>query len=204
MVNVLVADDHNLVREALTIALDADPDLQVTGVGTLDDVRKFIKNNGFVDVVLLDLIMPGMNGLPSVAEVVKINKGGAVALFSGNITPSQVNEILDLGSSGIIPKTLPLRSLASAIKLVADGEVFVPVGLSIESNSQRSHKDELLTVREQSILQRVSEGLTNKEIAYRLSVSEATIKANMRAICSKLDARNRASAVVTARNLGLI
>jgi two-component system nitrate/nitrite response regulator NarP len=204
MVSVLIADDHDLVREALVMALNADQSLEVTSVGALEEVKLHLSKNGPTDVVLLDLVMPGMKGLPSVKEVVTLNGDGAVALFSGNVASGQVQEVLKLGCMGVIPKTLPLRSLANAIKLVADGEVFVPVSLALTKGGSGESNKSLLTSREQSVLEYVSQGLTNKEIAWRLSVSEVTVKANMRTICSKLDAKNRASAVIKARNLGFI
>lgn len=204
MISVLIADDHDLVREALVMALNSDPALEVESVGSMDEVKHHLTEKGPVQVVLLDLVMPGMKGLPSVEEVVRLNADGAVALFSGNVVSGQVQEVLTLGCMGVIPKTMPLRSLANAIKLVADGEVFVPVSLSAARNRSGESNRSLLSPRENSILQFVSQGLTNKEIAWRLSVSEVTIKANMRAICSKLDAKNRASAVINARNAGFI
>ncbi|MEQ9567232.1 MAG: response regulator transcription factor, partial [Pseudomonadales bacterium] len=201
---VLIADDHDLVREALVMALNTDQALDVVSVGALDEVKRHLSKNGPIDVVLLDLVMPGLKGLPSVQEVVTLNAEGAVALFSGNVVSGQVQEVLKLGCMGVIPKTLPLRSLANAIKLVADGEVFVPVSLSSTKTQLGESNKSLLSGRENSILQFVSQGLTNKEIAWQLSVSEVTIKANMRSICSKLNAKNRASAVINARNAGFI
>lgn len=186
------------------MALNTDMALDVVSVGALDEVKRHLTEKGSMDVVLLDLVMPGMKGLPSVEEVVKLNADGAVALFSGNVVSGQVQEILKLGCVGVIPKSMPLRSLANAIKLVADGEVFVPVSLSSANTSAGESEQSLLSTREKIILQYVSQGLTNKEIAWRLTVSEVTIKANMRTICSKLSAKNRASAVINARNAGFI
>jgi two-component system nitrate/nitrite response regulator NarP len=167
MVSVLIADDHDLVREALVMALNADQSLEVTSVGALEEVKLHLSKNGPTDVVLLDLVMPGMKGLPSVKEVVTLNGDGAVALFSGNVASGQVQEVLKLGCMGVIPKTLPLRSLANAIKLVADGEVFVPVSLALTKGGSGESNKSLLTSREQSVLEYVSQGLTNKEIAWR-------------------------------------
>lgn len=204
MVSILIADDHDLVREALVMVLNTDEGFEVESVGALDEVKRRITQKGPLDVVLLDLVMPGMKGFPSVEEVVALNAHGAVAVFSGNIVCSQVQDLLKLGCLGVIPKSMSLRTLANAIRLIAEGEVFVHASLSTVNMQPGDDKKITLSSRENKILQYVSQGLTNKEIAWRLTVSETIIKAKMRTICSKLEAKNRASAVTNACKAGLI
>lgn len=202
--SVLIADDHDLVREAVKAALESNSRFAVEVVGSLGDVKSFLLENGMQDVILLDLVMPGMAGLSSIREVIDLNAGGSVALFSGNVTGNQITEVLKLGCRGVIPKTLPLRSLPSAIQLVADGEVFVPVSLTATAPVPLGHDEPLISAREKNILQLVAQGRTNKEIAWEMETSEVAIKANMRTICSKLHCSNRASAAMTARTMGII
>ncbi|WP_298677137.1 response regulator transcription factor [uncultured Lentibacter sp.] len=202
--SVLIADDHELVRDAVAMALRADAALTVDIVQNLQDTLAYLEEKGPVDVLLLDLVMPDMNGLASIETVVEKNKGGAVVVFSGNVSAGYLQQAIDMGCFGIIPKTLPLKSLANAIKLVASGEVFVPFSLSASFEEAAAENAGPLKARELTILRHVSNGLTNKEIAWKLNMSEVGVKSNMRTICTKLEAKNRASAVMNAKNLGLI
>jgi two-component system nitrate/nitrite response regulator NarL len=202
-VSVMIADDHSLLREALAQTLRADPSLSVSTADSYDAARAGIAKLGKIDVVLLDIVMPGMNGLTSVEELVKFNTGGAVVVFSGNTPNDFVDRALAMGARGFIPKTLPLRSLAAAIQLIALGQIFVPVPPSDPLKETRGVEPICLSPRELTVLEHVSIGLTNKEIAWDIGVVEVTVKMHMRSICSKLKAKNRVHAVTIAAQSGL-
>lgn len=203
-ISVMIADDHDLVRESMAYALIALPEFTVTTANSYATVVDAIASTGKVDVLLLDIIMPGMNGLRSIDELVKVNADGAVVVFSGNTPPDFVAQALALGARGFIPKTLPLRSLATAIQLIASGQIFVPVDSRGTTGEGGVEGIDRLTRREMGVLKQVSGGLTNKEIAWKLGVSEVTVKMHMRAICAKLKAKNRAHAAIIAAQTGLL
>jgi two-component system nitrate/nitrite response regulator NarP len=203
-ISVLIADDHHLIRDALAKALGADQRFCVTTADSFASVTEIIADTGPIDVILLDIVMPGMKGLESVEDIVTLNTDGAVVVFSGNTAPDFTTQAIELGARGFIPKTLPLKSLSAAIHLIAMGQVFVP----IEANTTLGDKDgdevSVLTQRELSILNLVSDGMTNKEIAWKVGIVEVTVKMHMRSICIKLEAKNRAHAVILASKLGLL
>lgn len=199
-ISVLIADDHHLVRGAL----GADKRFSVTAADSYDAVLAEIRSHGKIDVVLLNIIMPGMHGLESVKEIVELNADGAVVVFSGNTALDFTTQALELGARGFIPKTLPLRSLAAAIHLIAMGQVFVPIDVGASDVQEKDEKLVRLTPKELTILNFVSDGLTNKEIAWETGVVEVTVKMHMRSICIKLKAKNRAHAVTLASKLGFL
>lgn len=201
MLSVLVVDDHELVCEAVANFLSSAGGFTVNLCNSLQDAESFIRENGSVDIVLLDLVMPDMRGMQSIESMVKLNEPGAVVLFSGTANPHDLNAALELGCMGLIPKNMPIRSLDSAIRLVSSGEVFVRA-LQKEPISQVSTDG--MNERDLLVLSKIAEGKTNKEIAWLLQVSEVSVKSYVRKICTTLGASNRASAAVRAKQLGLI
>lgn len=203
-IKVLLIDDHSLVVELVTTFLLADGGFSVTVSGDLaGGLAKIEESVGF-DVVLLDVVLPGLTGIGDVAKVVRANRDGAVALFSGAVSAGFVEKAVQLGALGFIPKTLPLRALTSAIRLVAAGQTFIPSIPAYAQSDVMAPKELGLTPLELSVLRNLGEGLANKEIAFRLQMSESTVKMHVRAICRKLGARNRTHAVITGRAGGLL
>jgi two-component system nitrate/nitrite response regulator NarP len=202
---VLIADDHALLAQAVAHALreDAGFDVAVTTSrqGAVDELEK-----SDFDVVLLDLRMPGMHGLSSVAEVVKRAGDGQVVLFTGQLDRQFLDDSIKLGLSGYIPKTMPLKSLESALQLIRSGQTFIPhVDGPVEASPQTMPvKREPISDREVHVLRLAADGDTNKEIARALAVTETQVKMIMRNICTKLAARNRAHACIIARERMLI
>jgi DNA-binding NarL/FixJ family response regulator len=198
---VLVVDDHLLLAETVVMALSSNGLMEVESVTGIDAALGRIANSGRFDVVLLDYSMPGGDGLAGLRHVIAAN-GKGVAVFSGVATPAVIERALAEGAMGFIPKTLPLKSLESAVRMIAQGEVFVPYNYVL----QVMGKDEPTTnlkPRERQVLQLVCEGAQNKEIAFRLKLSEVIVKADVKSICRKLGVRNRTEAAMMARNEGL-
>jgi two-component system nitrate/nitrite response regulator NarP len=203
-ISTLLVDDHSLVTELISKYLPLQGAFTVDVVGSARECHEKIKSEGAFDVVLLDILLPERLSLDGVSEIVKANAEGAVALFSGNVTEEFVHKCLDVGALGFIPKTLSLRSLASSITLVASGEPFVPAGyFSINSNA-RTESESGLNADELAILEKLGQGLANKEIMALLSLTESTVKMRVRSLCRKLGARNRTHAVIVARENGLL
>ena len=198
---ILVVDDHLLLAETVVLALSKNGEIDVEAVSGIDDALKRIAESGRFEVILLDYSMPGGDGLAGLRHVIAAN-GKGVAVFSGVATPAVIERALAEGAMGFIPKTLPLKSLESAVRMIAQGEVFVPYNYVL----QVMGKDEPTTnlkPRERQVLQLVCEGAQNKEIAFKLKLSEVIVKADVKSICRKLGVRNRTEAAMMARNEGL-
>jgi DNA-binding NarL/FixJ family response regulator len=196
--SVLIADDHQLVRDMIAHYLSAEPDVSIEVAESLSGVMAALAERGSFDIVLLDVTMPGMQGLPSIEAAVAANRGGAVVLFSGSVRRSFVVEALSRGARGFVPKTLPARSLIHALRQVAAGRSYLPVAFLADENAEMPDFMRGLTPQEGRVLRRLCQGMTNKEIARDMDLSEVTIKTHMRAICAKLGARNRTHAAMIA------
>ncbi|GAA3871787.1 response regulator transcription factor [Celeribacter arenosi] len=197
--SVLIADDHSLIADALRIVLETSDDFTVALCATLDDTLAALSGGG-VDILMLDIAMPGMEGLSSVRNVVELSPETAVIVFSGTVDASFVHSAVDLGARGFISKGQPVQSLAATLRHVAAGNIVLPPDLPARNKGAEITLDG----RERTILQAVSEGKTNREIATATQSTEVAIKMKMRAICIKLDAKNRAHAAMIARQRALI
>ena len=124
---ILVADDHDLVREAIAAFLSDGDMEEVHSVATLQDAVSAAQKKGTYDLVLLDYQMPGMNGLDGLERMIKANKGRPVAILSGSASREVAEAALKAGAQGFIPKTLSARSLVSAARFMAAGEVYAPL-----------------------------------------------------------------------------
>lgn len=202
-ISVIIADDHSLVADMLAEMLRASGDFEVTTLSSFAEVRQI---SGKCNLLLLDVNMPGMNGISSVIEIIDADLSRAVVLFSGNTTTEFVRQALAAGARGFLPKTISIRTLVNALRLIAAGEVFVPSsflqqGMVSDADSRESST---LSERELTVLRSVSAGMKNKEIAHLLGLSEVTVKMHVRSICAKLTAKNRAHACIVGKERGLI
>lgn len=201
-VKILVADDHDLVRETIAAFLLAEGMTSVTTLATLDEVLAAVQADRF-DLVLLDQNLPGMNGLEGLAQVVAAAGGMPVALMSGSSSRDLAEAAVAAGAIGFVPKKMPARSVVAAVRLMARGESFAPIGL-LRSDAAPGAPLALLTRREVSVLRGICEGKSNKEIARDLDLQEVTVKLHVKTLSRKLAARNRTHAAMIARNGGLV
>lgn len=199
---ILLADDHKLLVDAVSVVLEKSG-YHVSAANDFHEATQALNDGCRPDLVLLDLNMPGMTGIASVASVVKGAGAGHVALFSGRVEDGFLRAALELGVRGSIPKTLPLRSLVSVIELIRSGQVYVPA-TSILSRAESDGTETDLSATERSVLRMAAEGKKNKEIAYAMQLGEARVKMHLRNICRKIGARNRAHAAVIAREIGTL
>lgn len=199
---VLIVDDHGLLNETLVAALGRDETLSVAAVKSVEAAHELIAENGRYNAILADYDGPGMDGLEGLRSLVEANDG-SVALFSGVANWSVAERALKLGASGFIPKTLPLKTLGHAIRLIADGEVYLPSDVLLRTARGEDETDVGLKPRERRVLALLCEGMSNKEIGRELSIEETTVKMDVKAICRKLDVRNRTQAVIKAMGMGL-
>lgn len=204
-IRVLIADDHEMILGMFSLFLAQSAGMQVVTAGDLDEADALIVAQGPFDVVLLDLNMPGMDGVAGLRRAIKHNAGRPVAIVTGNLTQRMQEEIMQSGAAGIVLKTTAARSLANAIQFMHAGETYLPMQLMrpapVATGDARNGK---LTEKEQAVLQCLAEGQQNKEIARALDLAEPTIKMHVTAICRKLGAKNRTQAVILARDLGIV
>lgn len=197
---VLIADDHDLVRETIAAFLQREGISDVMTVPTLADAIKAADETGSFDLVLLDYNMPGMNGLAGLSRMIEANDNRPVALLSGNASRAVADQALQAGAAGFVPKTMPSRSMISAVRFMAAGETFAPFAAIRQEPPPAGN----LSQRESDVLRGICEGKSNKEIARILDLKEVTIKLYVKTLSRKLNARNRTHAAMIARERNLV
>ena len=198
---ILLADDHDLVREAIAAFLVNEGEADVVVTGSLPEAINEVKQKGPFDLVLLDYNMPGMNGLDGLRKMISISDERPVALLSGTTTRALAEEAISEGAAGFVPKTLGSKSMISAARFMAAGEIYAPFNLMQKREEQTS---DLLSKRELDVLQGICRGQANKEIARDFNIHEATVKLHAKTLCRKLGARNRTHAAMIARDRNLV
>ncbi|WP_103255626.1 response regulator transcription factor [Tabrizicola aquatica] len=197
---VLIADDHDLVREALASFLKSEGVAEIVTVPTLDDAIRAADESGSFDLVLLDYNMPGMNGLEGLGRMLAANDRRPVAILSGNVSKAIAEQAIRAGAAGFVPKTMSSRSMVSAVRFMAAGEVYAPFNILQQADTASGN----LSQRETDVLRGLCEGKSNKEIARSLDLQEVTIKLHVKTLSRKLNAKNRTHAAMIARELNLI
>ena len=212
MPSLLIADDHPLFRAALKqAARDALSDAELFEGGTLEQVLSVLEAQPHIDLVLLDLHMPGNHGLAGLAAIRAQFPSVAVVVVSANDDPRVVRRALDHGAAGYLPKSAGMDDLRGAIRSVLACETWLPASLRASvARAQSAPGDADLAARLASlspqqfrVLTLAAEGLLNKQIADRLNVQERTVKAHLTAIFERLGVRNRTQASVILRELEL-
>ena len=201
---VLIADDHDLLRDTLIAYLGAEGDMELDSASSFDEACERIRRNEAYNLVLLDYKMPGMDGLASLSKAISMNGGQRVALISGQATREIAQQALNLGAAGFVPKTLPAKSLVNAVRFMAMGEQYAPIDFMQGQDDAADHPiASRLTRRELEVLRGLTEGKSNKEIARDLDLTEPTIKLHMKTLYRKLDVNNRTQAAIVARDAEL-
>jgi DNA-binding NarL/FixJ family response regulator len=201
---ILLADDHELVRETIAAFLEKDETLHVVQASDLPSVEKALIAHEPFDLVLLDYEMPGMNGLEGLGKVMESTRPRPVALISGSANRDIAEEALERGAAGFLPKTMAAKSLVNAIKFMAMGEKYAPIDFMTQDSAEVEHPlKKVLTPREMQVLLCLTQGLANKEIARQIDLQEVTIKLHVKTLCRKLEAKNRTHAAMIAKEAGL-
>lgn len=204
---LVIADDHPLFRGALREAVSGlYSKIDIAEAGTFEQVSEILDRGSEVDLVLLDLTMPGVRGFSGLMYLRAQYPSVPVMIVSANDDPSVIRRCMDFGASGFIPKTLGVDVMREAIAVVLKGSVWTPpdVDLSAATDAETSallSRLATLTPQQVRVLMMLSEGLLNKQIAYELSVSEATVKAHVSAILQKLGVESRTQAVIAAAKI---
>ncbi len=208
--DILIADDHPLFRSALRQALlaAADARVQLTEVGTISELQVILDARADWDLVLLDLNMPGAYGFSGLVLLRGQYPHVPVVVISAQEDASVVNRARDFGASGFIPKSSSLEAIQEAVRTVLEGGSSWPAstgngGPLSEQEKTVSAQLASLTPQQFRVLTMVCDGLLNKQIAYELSVSEATVKAHVTAIFRKLGVRTRTQAALVLQQMEL-
>ncbi|WP_438996475.1 LuxR C-terminal-related transcriptional regulator [Candidatus Puniceispirillum sp.] len=186
--------------------LDDLSKIQVMTASTLGQCIELTGDAKDIDVVALDLNMPDMNGVQGLSRMRGALKNEVpVALMDHTLDSQQMRDALRLGAAGFLPYSMTSDTLLSALRLMASGEIFIPVSGAehIQIAKPSSAKDTLLSKREREVLDGLLSGHSNKQIADRIGLSEVTIKYHLKSLRSKLGARNRTHAALRAIELGM-
>ena len=204
--NIVIADDHPLLRSAIRqVISDGIPDVELFEASTLDETETLLCTDNQVDLLLLDIHMPGMHGLTGLCFLRAEFPSVPIAIISASTDPRLIRQAIAHGAAGYILKSSPVSEIREAINLLLLGEYWVP---ALENNRECELEDNDRAVRLSSltpqqfrVLRMVSEGRLNKQIAYQLSISEATVKSHVSAILQKLEVNSRTQAVIVATRL---
>lgn len=202
---IIIVDDHPLFRSALRQTLSAgDAGVTVEEAGDLAGLNAALEADRDCDLVLLDLNMPGVRGFSGLLLLRAQYPDIPVMIISAVEDGIVVRRAFELGAAGYLHKSVGPTEIRRAIETVLAGEIFVPDGLELgghDSHSALMRRLATLTPQQVRVLMMLSDGLMNKQIAYELTISEATVKAHVSAILQKLDVDSRTQAVIAAARI---
>lgn len=210
MINLVIADDHPLYRDALRGALTMSlRDLTLHEAGSLSETIDILETQQDIDLLLLDLHMPGSGDLFGLIHIRKLYPDLPVAVVSGIEDPNIISKVLSTGALGFVSKTTGSDKIAQAVQAMLEGDVWIPAGVNehaVEEDDEfalLADKIASLTPAQYKVLCFMRDGLLNKQIGFKLDIAEATVKAHVTSIFRKLDINNRTQAVLIASQLQL-
>jgi DNA-binding NarL/FixJ family response regulator len=205
--HLVIADDHPLFRDALRQAVaSVVASAKISEAGSFDELTALLDRETDVDLILLDLSMPGISGFSGLIYLRAQFPAIPVVIVSASDDSATIRRSMDFGASGFIPKRFGVETLRDAIGKVMRGDVWIPADVDLSAAGDPDMmklRDRLVTLTPQQVrvLMMLSEGLLNKQIAFELGVSEATIKAHVSAILQKLGVESRTQAVIAAAKI---
>ena len=205
---ILIADDHPLFRAAMRQALVDIVGDSILEVASFSEAYEAVEEHDEIELVFLDLNMPGNEGLTGLTELRTQFPSVLVVIVSAEEDPTLIRRAIDLGASGYIPKSTPLPQIADAVNKVLDGEQWLPGNINdaisqLENKQDKDFADKLaqLTPHQFKVLKMMADGLLNKQIAYELDISESTVKQHVSAVLRKLEVINRTKAGVLFKQM---
>ena len=205
MIRLLVVDDHPIVREGLVSVLSDEPDFEVAGSASSADQAVIQTASSRPDVVLLDLEMPGTDGVSAIPQIHRAHADARILVFTAYASDDRVFGSIRAGAAGYLLKGATSTEIAHAIRVVSAGESYIEPRIASRLLTEASTPQRfVLSDRERSVLRLVAAGMPNKQIARHLSISERTVKFHVTSILNKLNADNRAQAVSLAHERGLL
>jgi DNA-binding NarL/FixJ family response regulator len=202
-ITCLIVDDHEVVREGLRLSLSRAPHIRVVGEASDGQTAVALAERRRPDVVIMDVRMPGMDGLEATKLLTERVPTTAVLIFTAYSERSLLGRGLESGAKGYILKEAPHQTLLRAIEKVAAGDGYVDPALMPAFLTGRG-RDDMLTAREREILQLLADGMSNGDVAQRLFISQETVKSHVRHILAKLEADTRTQAVAIALREAII
>lgn len=204
---ILIADDHALFRDELSSRLEKiNPDVVLMQASSFSQALKILEKEVDLDMIIVDLDMPDIQWEEGIKILKQKSDEINIIVISASEDMRQIRKILQSGIKGYIPKRLESQTMHNALKLIVEGGIYIPPAL-VENNSEFSNnnrRSKTLTNRQSQVLDLIAEGKSNKQIAYEMGVSEATVKLHINALLRSLKVNNRTQAVITAQKMGLI
>lgn len=198
---ILFADDHELLRDALKAYLEAEGEFTVQLASTVSDALAAIANEGPFDLVLLDFQIPGMDGLLGLRQVVAAQGANPVMLLTGVATEGTATAALRFGAVAVLSKTMPIEKLKGAVVSAINGNL--APAYTGANGLTGSSEIPTLTPRQEQVLRCICEGLSNKQIARQLELTEATVKMHLKMLYAKLGVNSRTQAILVSKDFNL-
>ena len=205
---ILIADDHALFRDELASRLEEiNPDIVLMQAPSFSQSLKIIEKEPDLDMMIVDLDMPDMHWEESIEQLRQKSKNINIVVISASEDMRKIRKIMTNGIKGYIPKRLEPKIMLKALKIIVEGGIYMPSAFAENNytiNINSNCRSKTLTNRQSQVLDLIAEGKSNKQIAYEMGVSEATVKLHINALLRSLKVNNRTQAVVTAQKMGLI
>lgn len=207
---ILIADDHALFRDGLSLQLEKiAPQAVINQAANFSQALKIVESAPDTDLIIIDLDMPDMKWEEGLRELRAKASKSRIVVISASEDCRDIKKVIEMGICGYIPKRSETKVLMSALKLIMDGGTYLPPSIieaatAVEDGHLRRNGGKTLTPRQSEVLDYVAEGMSNKQIAYKMGVSEATVKLHINALLRAVGATNRTQAVIIAQKMGLI
>jgi DNA-binding NarL/FixJ family response regulator len=205
----LITDEQSLFRDGLSLRLkQIKEDIEIIQSSDLLDMQKILAKDKDIDFLILDIDMADINGLEIINKIKQLNSNVKIITISSSEDTKNIKKILSLDVKGYIPKKLDSNILSGALKLILDGGTYIPPAMLNNATYTNVNNNitlkKNLTNRQSQVLDLIAQGKSNKQIAYDMGVSEATVKLHINALLRSLKVNNRTQAVITAQKMGLI
>ncbi|MFC7549440.1 response regulator [Plantactinospora sp. GCM10030261] len=204
MISVLLVDDHPVVRSGIRAMLDGEDDIRITGEAGSGPEALAAVRAAAPDVVLMDLRMPGMDGVTATGEILAISPDTRVVVLTTYETDGDILRAIELGATGYLLKDIPRTDLVTAVRTAARGETVLTPSVANRLFQRVRRPQVTLSPREIEVLRLVARGMSNAEVSRALHISEATVKTHLLRSFTKLDVSDRTAAVTTAMTMGLL
>ena len=203
---LLIVDGQKLVTDLITTALNGSGDFVVTSANSVEstvDILKTASADKF-DVILLETDLCKPVTITDVAQIAKLSSPATLVLFTNYADKPFVESCVQVGAFGFVPKSLSLEAFKSVLSFITAGQIFIPADLYSRQSSVTHSENAVLKPCEMDVLEKLSIGMSNKEITQCLNIKESTVKLRVRSLCKKLGATNRTQALVMAQRQGLL
>jgi len=208
---ILIIDDHAIFRDGLKLVLDSlNTDIKIFEAGSHDSAKDILDTHPDLDLILLDLCLPGTIHLDALSAIRQQTPDSLIVVLSGVEDPHMVQQVLQHGACGYIPKSSPVKIIQHALQLVISGGTYIPPqilqnsDIELDCSFKDSNPNHRLTPRQNEVLRELAKGKSNKAIASALNLTESTVRAHVAAILKSFNASNRTQAVQYATQNGLL